>query len=89
MADDELKLLKLKVQENKVAVGGKEVLRGLRAGTISTVFLATNVEAKMKDDILAYAALAQVRVVELSMNNEEVGVFCKKNYFISALAIVA
>ncbi len=89
VSEDELKILKVKVTEKKVIVGARGVLRALRAGSIGTIYLATNCQAKMADDIKHYAGLISVGVVQLSMDNEEFGVFCKKNYFISALALRA
>ena len=87
VSDDELKMLKVRVTEKKVIIGARSVLRALRTGSIGTIYLAKNCQAKMADDIKAYAALVSVPIVQLDMDNEEFGVFCKKNYFISALAL--
>ncbi len=87
--EEDLKALKVKVTEDKVVVGSKEVLRGLRLGTLSVVYLASNAPAKARDDIKVFANHTGIKVIELTFNNEELGVFCKKNYFIGAIAILA
>lgn len=86
--EGELKELRAKVQQNKVIIGRDEVLRGVQSGSVSKVFLARNCPEKIRQDLHHYASLAQVPVVDLEMDNEELGVFCKKNFFISVLASV-
>ncbi len=87
--EEDLKTLKVKVTEDKVVVGSKEVLRGLRAGTLSVIYMATNCPTKSREDIKVYGAHMGVNIIELTMNNEELGIFCKKNYFIGTIAILA
>ncbi len=85
--EPELKKLKEEAQSKKVIVGTDLVLKGLRAGRIGKVFLARNCPAKTKEDVLYYAGLAKIPVVHLEQNNEEIGVLCKKNFFVSVVAI--
>ena len=83
----ELKQLKEDAQSGKAIIGTDLVLKGLRAGKIGKVFLARNCLQKTKEDIHYYASLAKVPVVELEQSNEEVGVLCKKNFFVSVVAV--
>ncbi len=87
-AGDELKLLKLQVQEKKVVIGTERVLKYLKTKKLGKVFLACNCPQKASEDVKYYAQLAKVPVVRLEQNNEELGVFCKKNFFISVLGTV-
>lgn len=80
-------LLSTKMQEGRAVAGVKKVLKQLRAGKLSQVFLASNCPAQMKKDVESSARLAKVPVVELAVNNEELGVLCKKNFFISVAGI--
>ena len=66
----------------------EEVLRGLRKGLVKKVFLSSNCQPQIKSDILHYSKLAGTEVVELSLNNEELGVLCKKGYFVSVAGIL-
>ncbi len=82
---NEMKELKAKVEAGKAVVGKEQVLKQLRAKSLSKVYLASNCPKNMKADVSYYAALAKIPLVELELNNEELGVFCKKNFFISVL----
>jgi len=80
-----LKDLKNKIQEGKVVIGTERVLKGLREKKLKEVFLANNYPQKAKDDINHYAKLTGISVIELSLDNEELGLFCKKSFFVSVL----
>lgn len=83
--DDSLKELKTKI--NTATIGTDRVMKELKAGNLSTIYLAKNCRADVKGDIEYYASLSDVPVVVLDMDNEELGVFCKKNFFISVLGV--
>ena len=85
---EEIKLLKSKVQENKAVIGFETVLKQLKKGKLSQIFLANNCPEKTRGDISHYAKLIDVPLVNLGINNEELGVLCKKNFFISVMGIV-
>ena len=81
----ELKELKTKLQENKVIIGTDRVLKGLKSKSLSKVFLASNAPEKIREDVQYYAKLAETSVLELDLDNEELGLFCKKNFMIVVL----
>lgn len=81
-----MKDLKAKLQEGKVIVGKERVLKHLREKSLAKVFLASNCPKDLKEDLVNFAKLVKVPVVELTLNNEELGLFCKKNFFIAVLA---
>ncbi|HIG93081.1 MAG: hypothetical protein QT02_C0007G0004 [archaeon GW2011_AR9] len=85
---EELKVLRQKVQDGKAIVGKERVLKQLKSGTLSKVFLSSNCPEKVKEDIQYYAQLAKIPVIELEQNNVELGLFCKKNYFISVVGSI-
>jgi|SRR3989338_2747848 len=85
---DEAENLKNQAQSGRALIGLERVLKALRSQKLGKVFLARNCPAKMKEDIQHYAALAQVPVVELEQTNEELGVLCKKNFFVSVAGIL-
>ena len=87
MATDNSKLLSSKALEGKAIIGSERVLKELKAGRLGTVFLARNCLQKVKDDVQYYAQLAHVPVIQLEQSNEEIGVLCKKNFFISVAGI--
>lgn len=86
---DELKSLRAKVTERKVLIGTERVLKALRAGnSLSCVYLSSNCPDKTRRDIEHYANLVGARVSVLGQSNEELGIFCKKNFFVSVLAVL-
>jgi large subunit ribosomal protein L30e len=84
----ESKLLRVKLQEGKVIIGQESVLKYLKSGRLSNVFVARNCPTKVQEDVAYYAKLARVSFGVLSYTNEDLGVFCKKNFFVSVLGIV-
>lgn len=82
-----MKELRLKVQDNKAVIGTDRVMKELKAGHLSKIFLAKNCRNDVKGDIEYYAGLSSVPVVVVDFDNEELGVFCKKNFFVSVLGI--
>ena len=86
--DDTAEMLKAKAQQKELVVGMESVIKGIRGGKLVKVFIASNSPAKMKEDIVRYAILAQIPVHELSQNNEELGVLCKKNFMVSVVGLI-
>jgi large subunit ribosomal protein L30e len=85
--DEKLNELKVKLQDGKVVIGVDRVMKELRAGHLSKVLLASNARKDLKDDLTYYAKLSSIPVIELSLDNEELGVFCKKNFFVSTIGL--
>ncbi|PIN87442.1 50S ribosomal protein L30 [Candidatus Woesearchaeota archaeon CG10_big_fil_rev_8_21_14_0_10_32_24] len=86
---EELKELRSKLLDNKVILGTEKTLKGLQSQSVEKVYVAKNcIESTLKD-IQHYAGLAGIPVIYLDLNNEELGVFCKKNFFVSVLSTTA
>ena len=81
-----MKDLKTKLQDGKVIVGKERVLKHLREKGLVKVFRASNCPSELKEDLVNLAKLVKVPIIELTLNNEELGLFCKKNFFITVLA---
>ncbi len=85
--ESELSQLKAEVQKGQIIVGTERVLKYLNEGKLQKVFLAKNCPPKSRSDVMQFVRLAQVPLVELGLTNEELGIFCKKNFFVSVLGI--
>ncbi len=83
--DAELRELKVKVQNEKIVVGGERVLKLLQEKRFEKVYLAKNCPVKLRSDVMHFAHLTQTPIVELEQTNEELGIYCKKNFFVSVL----
>lgn len=86
--DDVAEMLKVKSQQKQLVVGLASVIKGIRQGKLAKVFLASNSPLKMKEDLVRYATLAQIPVQELPQTNEELGIICKKNFFVSVVGLI-
>ncbi len=87
--ETEFKDLRSKVQDKKVVIGAERVLKGVKARQVASVYLAKNCPMKVKEDVEYYAKLGGIPVISMNYTNEELGVFCKKNFFVAILAISA
>ena len=85
---EELKLLRDRVKAGSAIVGTERVVKALKTGGLNKVFLAKNAAEEAKETIEHYANLANISVVVLGLDNEELGVLCKKNFFISVVGIL-
>ena len=85
--DENSKEIKAALQESKAVIGTETVKKGLIAGSIKKVFLTKNCATEARSDIMHYARLGSVELVELEMTNEDLGVLCKKNFFVAVLGI--
>ncbi|MFA6461807.1 MAG: ribosomal L7Ae/L30e/S12e/Gadd45 family protein [Candidatus Woesearchaeota archaeon] len=85
--EEEIKLLKTRVLEGKAIVGTERVIKGIRNGSLKKIYLANNCPAKLRDDVVHYANLTGVPIVDLGYSNEEIGIFCKKNFLVSVLGL--
>ncbi|HIH10626.1 TPA: 50S ribosomal protein L30 [Candidatus Woesearchaeota archaeon] len=84
--DSTLKELRQKITDNKVVLGTERVLKALREQAVERVLVARNCPDQIRNDLVHYAALVNIPIITLGLNNEELGVFCKKNFFVSVLA---
>ncbi len=83
-----MKEIKEKQIQKKLVIGKEKVLKGLKEEKLSKVFLSSNCPDDVKKDLLYYAELVDVPVMVLELNNEELGVLCKKNFFAAAVAVL-
>ena len=82
-----LKSLHSLAQARKLVIGSDRVLKELRKGNLKRVLIAKNCPIQQKQDLIHYAALTKVPMVALEQNNEELGVLCKKNFFVAVVGI--
>ncbi|MAF99380.1 MAG: 50S ribosomal protein L30 [Nanoarchaeota archaeon] len=83
----ELVELKEALNKGKIVVGFDSVMKKLRSKAVKKVFLASNCPEHLSTDIEHYGKLSDIAVTWLDLNNEDLGVFCKKQFFISVIGI--
>ena len=86
--DETLKELKGYIQQDKVVLGMDRVSKGLKVRRFEKVYLAKNCPSELREELEHCAKLADIPCIELDLDNEELGVFCKRNFFVSTLGIL-
>lgn len=84
---DIAKIKKL-IESKQVVVGKDEILKKLKQGKLSKVFLTSNLPEQTKERIAYYSKLAGVEIVQLNYPNDELGALCKKPFPISMLGLL-
>lgn len=84
---DNSKVIREAFKDNKVLIGTEQALKNLKLGRLDTVFLSKNVPNELKDEIKNFSEMSDVKVIQLEMQNDELGTFCKKPFPISVLSI--
>ena len=80
--------IKKYIKENKAIIGTEETIKGLKKGTIREVFLSANCPENVKETIQRYVKISSIKMNELDIPNDELGVICKKPFPISVLSVV-
>ncbi|HIH15186.1 MAG: hypothetical protein QT08_C0008G0024 [archaeon GW2011_AR17] len=78
--------LKKALKEEKCTFGLDETVKNLKRGKASTVFLATDCKASVREKIIYYKKLGKLNVIELEINGHEVGALSKKQFSVSVLS---
>ena len=79
--------IKKALKDGKVVIGTSRVMKSLRAGNLSKVYLTSNCPADVKKNVKYYAGLGKTEVVQLKLANDALGTVCKKPFSISVLGI--
>lgn len=85
--DPVVKELSDELKTKEVFLGTEETLKKLGKGEVSKVYMASNVEEFRKEEVEKYAKLAEIDIVALPLNNEQLGVLCKKPYSVAVLSV--
>ncbi|MBT3297594.1 50S ribosomal protein L30 [archaeon] len=87
--DLNVQIIKQALKENKVLIGNDEVVKTLKLSGLIKVFMARNVAPAIKEDLEHYCKLANVELIQLGQDNEEIGLIVKKGYMVSVLGLKA
>ena len=83
-----MKELKEAVKEGKgLIMGTSRTLKKLKMNEVKKVYVSSNCPKDVLEDIKHYTKIHKIPLVELKENNEELGVICKKPFYISVLSL--
>lgn len=68
-------------------IGAERTLKELKRGTLAKVFLASNCATSVRDSVQRYCSISKVPCEELSQDDTEIGVLCKKQFSVSVVGV--
>lgn len=80
--------LKFKLKDASLVLGASSVIKNLRKGNISKVYIAFNTPSNVEDDIVYNADIAEIEVEKLSINNDELGIIFKRSHSVLAIGVM-
>ena len=75
------------LKENRLLVGSKSVMKGIRNGRVSAVFFAENIPQSIRNDLEYYAKVSGVEVNAFKGNSAQLGELCGKPFKILLVGI--
>jgi large subunit ribosomal protein L30e len=88
IVSSDLQEVRKALKEKTVLFGTERVMKELKKGNILKVFLSDNAPDGIKADVDYYSKLSEFAILNLSIPNDELGVFCKKPFSISVMGVV-
>lgn len=85
----EIAKIKKALEEKKLIIGSERTIKILKQAGVSEIFITSNCADKVKNDLEHYSKLQKVKIVKLKINNEDLGIVCKKPFSISVVGIAA
>jgi ribosomal protein L30E len=79
--------IKKLLRDKRLIIGTENALKKLRIGKLEKIWLSSNVQADVKEDILKYAGMNNANVMQLDVPNDELGVLCKKQFSVSVVSL--
>jgi len=80
--------IKKELKTRKIVIGTKEVMKNLKLNKIEKIYLASNCNDNSKKELEYYSKLLKIPIMMLKQPNDELGLICKKQYFISMLGVL-
>lgn len=82
----DIDIIRKRIEKGDVTVGTKETLLNLKLGKLEAVYVTANCPKSVVEELKHNAG--NVKVTELKEKNDELGVLCKKPFFISVVGLL-
>lgn len=76
----------IKIGKNLI-IGTQRTLKKLKMGELKKVYVSSNCPKNVLDDVEHYTKIYNIPLIKLNESNEELGILCKKPFFISILSL--
>jgi ribosomal protein L30E len=84
-AAEEIKQLQA---EKRLVLGTEQTEKLVRQGKLAKVYLSSNCPPAVKADLTKFCKLSGIECQELAATNEELGVWCRKQYAVSVIGVL-
>ena len=79
--------IKKNLKTDKLVIGTDKTLKLLKLGKLAKIFIAKNTAELIENDLNYYSKINNVELSKLNIDNEEMGVLCKKPFSISVIGL--
>ena len=80
--------IKKLIKTKNFVIGTERTIKNLKLGKVEKVIISSNCSEKVLNDLNYYASLNKTETIKVNYTNDELGVICKKPFFISVLSIL-
>lgn len=84
MISDEIKKL---LSADRLIIGTDLTIKNLKQGNLEKVFVTANCPKQVQEDLQRYTQIAGAQVVSAGVENEELGILCKRRHAVSVLGV--
>ncbi len=85
--DKNIEEIRTALKKNNLIIGTDRTIKMIKQGKISKVFVTTNCSENVLKDLEHYSKISKFKLIMLDYPNNELGIFCKKQYAISVVSI--
>ena len=85
---DHTEEIKKLIKTDKAVIGTDRTLKLLGQGKIGTVYVTKNCPQEISKEVLKMAKLSGTAVEQLELDNDELGVICRKPFSISLVSVL-
>ena len=85
---EDLGEIKDNLKSDKLVFGTERTMKLFKNKKLSKVFVSLNTDEETMKDIIYYSGFVDTKIVKLDVRNDELGVFCKKPFFISVIGLM-
>lgn len=76
------------LKKKKTVLGSEQTLKAARTGNLAKVFMCSNCEEEVREDIKRFSEISGFELVVLSVSNHDLGTIAKKPFSISVIGVL-
>jgi ribosomal protein L30E len=80
--------LRKNLKTKKLVFGTDRALKLLKQGRLVKIFIASNASKEIKEDCVYYSGLSGVELENLDIQNDELGILCKRPHAITVIGLL-